>query len=244
MTAIGHGLSKKGNVPKVAERMNTIEEVRSDGFWDTADLVKLEEVRIHIRDLIKFLDKGEEKKIVYTNFEDELGEAEENDGFVLTDASLANYRAKMEKYIRAHEDHMAIQKLKLNKPITSVDVDQLEKMLFSESDLGTREDFIRVYGEEQPLGVFIRSIIGLDRGAAKEAFSEFLSPGVLSADQIRFMDQIIDYLTLNGTMEPGTLMEIPFTDMHDDGVYGVFADDKVVNLVDVIERINRNAGVV
>jgi type I site-specific restriction endonuclease len=64
-------------------------------------------------------------------------------------------------------------------------------------------------------------------------------PVTLSADQIRFIDQIIDHLTQNGMMDPHALFEPPFTDLSDQGVMGVLPDqaDKIVQ---VIQRINAN----
>lgn len=51
----------------------------------------------------------------------------------------------------------------------------------------------------------MRSLVGLDRGAAKEAFADFLVGKVLSANQIRFIDLMINYLTENGVMQPAFL---------------------------------------
>ncbi len=43
-------------------------------------------------------------------------------------------------------------------------------------------------------------------------------------------------------MEPQELFESPFTDMHDQGVVGV-RPEAARQVVDVIERVNRNAEV-
>ena len=104
---------------------------------------------------------------------------------------------------------------------------------------GTREDFQRTYGD-QPLGELIRRIVGLDRNAAKEAFAEFLAEGTLSADQIRFIDQIIEHLARNGVMNLEALYEPPFTDMHYEGLDGILPDhaDKIIS---IINRVNENA---
>ncbi|WP_348230866.1 type I restriction-modification enzyme R subunit C-terminal domain-containing protein [Trichocoleus desertorum] len=61
----------------------------------------------------------------------------------------------------------------------------------------------------QGLGLFIRSLVELDREAAKQAFGEFLSGSTASADQIEFINLIIDHLTHHGVMEPSLLYESP-----------------------------------
>ena len=116
---------------------------------------------------------------------------------------------------------------------------QLEAILFAESGLCTKEDFQRTYGD-QPLGELIRRIVGLDRKAAKEAFAEFLAQGAFSADQIRFVDQIIEHLVRNGVMNLEALYEPPFTDMHYEGLDRVLPDH-ADEIVSIIKRVNENA---
>jgi len=125
-------------------------------------------------------------------------------------------------------------------PITSKELTLLEEILFDGDERGTREDFVKEFGEE-PLGVFIRGIIGLDVKAAQNAFSEFLQAGNLRADQMTFIQNIISYLTKNGTIEPSMLFEPPFTDMNDQGLMGIFEDSDAHKVINIIERINENA---
>ena len=116
----------------------------------------------------------------------------------------------------------------------------LEDLLFDGEERGTREDFIKEYGQE-PLGIFIRSIIGLDIKAAQEAFADFINKGNLRADQMTFIQNIISYLTKNGVIEPGMLFESPFTDMNDQGLMGVFDDGDAHKVISIIKKIKENA---
>lgn len=81
---------------------------------------------------------------------------------------LKNYRAKVEYYIRKHQDDITIDKLKTDKPLSGSDIEALEKILWDE--LGTREEYEKEYGNK-PLGEFVREIVGLDMNAAKEVLS-------------------------------------------------------------------------
>ena len=45
------------------------------------------------------------------------------------------YRKKVEAYIREHEDHIAIYKLKRNVPLTDRNLAELEEMLFSAEEV-------------------------------------------------------------------------------------------------------------
>ncbi len=52
------------------------------------------------------------------------------------------------------------------------------------------------------LGLFVRSLVGLDREAAKAALGVFMSGKTLPANQIAFLDLIVNHLTERGSMEP------------------------------------------
>ena len=49
------------------------------------------------------------------------------------------------------------------------DIDSPEAMLFAEDGADSSEDFVAKYGSDQPLGLLVRQIIGLDQNAAKDA---------------------------------------------------------------------------
>ena len=74
-----------------------------------------------------------------------------------------------------------------------------------DAGVGTADDIAREKAKSQGLGVFIRSLVGLDREAAKQAFSQFLSGGTATANQVEFVNLIVDYLTENGVMDPKRL---------------------------------------
>jgi len=152
------------------------------------------------------------------------------------------YKKKVEAYIREHENHIAIAKLKRNTPLTDTDLASLEEMLFDAEAIESREKFEAVYGKNLSLKLFIRRLVGLDRNAAKQAFATYLEGRNFNANQIRFVETIIDYLTQNGLMNPGLLYEPPFTDLHQEGLDGVFADDDADNIVNIVRSFNETVG--
>ena len=97
---------------------------------------------------------------------------------------------------------------------------------------------IRSGGE---LGLFVRSILGLDRRAAKRAFDGFLAGKALTANQIQFVNLVIDYLTQGGWMSPAQLYESPFTDFSPRGVEGVFDFAQVGQLLSVLDEVRQTA---
>jgi type I restriction enzyme R subunit len=168
-----------------------------------------------------------------------MGEIEETEVPIQqTGFSPYQYRKKVEAYIKANENHVAIAKLKRNIPLTETDLNSLEDMLFNAEEIESRERFEEVFGKEFSLTRLIREIVGLDRGAAKEAFARYLEQGTFSANQIRFVETIIDYLTQNGVMDPGLLYEPPFQDFHYEGLDGVFAEEEADDIISIVRSFN------
>lgn len=128
--------------------------------------------------------------------------------------------------------------MKRNVALTDGDLAELEKMLFSSDEVESRDRFEQVYGKETSLKLFIRQIVGLDRNAAKQAFAKYFEESNFTANQIHFVENIIDYLTQNGIMNPGLLYESPFTDFHSNGLDGVFDDDEADEIVSLVRSFN------
>jgi hypothetical protein len=62
-----------------------------------------------------------------------------------------------------------------------------------------------------------------------------------NANQIEFINLIIDHLTENGAMEPKRLYESPFTDLDDQGVGGLFPQADVLQIVSVLNDVKLKA---
>jgi len=89
----------------------------------------------------------------------------------------------------------------------------------------------------------MREMIGLDREAAKRAFDGFLAGKTLTANQIQFVNLVIDYLTQSGWMRAAQLYESPFTDFSPRGVEGVFDSAQVTQLLTIIDSIRQSAAI-
>ena len=113
--------------------------------------------------------------------------------------------------------------------------------MLAESGVGAASEIERAKAESQGLGLFVRSLVGLDREAAKEALAGFLVGKKLSAHQIEFVNLIIDHLTEHGVMDAALLYESPFTDLTPKGPDGLFSSAQVDELVVVIEKVRRAA---
>ena len=238
--AIAALLEEKSSIPMVREQMPLIQEIQSEAWWDDVTTPMLESARKRLRLLVKLIEKAK-RQPVYTDFEDQLGNETPValPGFGVG-ADFERFRAKARQFLRQHENHLTIHKLRWNMPLTPADIGELERMLV-EAGVGTSADLSRAKQESRGLGLFIRSLVGMDREAAKQAFGQFLSGKVQSANQIEFINLIIDHLTEHGVMDPGLLYESPFTDINPQGPEGLFTSAQVDDLVMLLQETRERA---
>ena len=202
-------------------------------------LATLEDVRVRLRGLVPFLDRHE-RTLVYTDFKDELVGVRDEEAVVIRKMTGAQYEKKVREYLRAHDDHIAIYRLRRNEPLTPTDLESLEAAL---REIGDQEgdallSDLLVRSEAPSLAHFVRMIVGLDREAAKAAFADFLGDRSLTPAQIRFIEMIIDQLAARGVIEPGALYEPPFTSIHAGGPDALFSGKTQV-IDGIFERVQR-----
>jgi type I restriction enzyme R subunit len=238
---IAGGLLEQLAIPAIREQEELLSDLAGDEWWVDVTLPMLETARRRLRRLVRLLEKRK-RIVVYTDFVDDLGEIDEvilHHG-AATGTDFERFRAKARAYLRAHADHVALQKLRRNRPLTETDLDELDRML-TEAGLGDPADLARARAEGDGLGAFIRSLVGLDRDAASDALSEFVNGRTLTADQHDFVALVVEHLTANGAMDVGLLYEPPFTSLAAGGPETLFPEADVDALIAIIRSVGANA---
>ena len=136
-----------------------------------------------------------------------------------------------------YQENLTFQRLKRNQALTQTDLEELEKFLIDQG-AGTQAMINKAKEEDKGLGIFIRHLVGLDRSAAKEVFSDFLSEGTYTSNQIQFVNEIINYLTQHGVMEIGRLYEQPFSEITSspDDLFTESDLDKICSLIEFVRN--------
>ena len=230
-------LARLYSIPQVKEQKYIIEKVQTKDFWDEATILDLEGVREALRDLLQFIEKRKQPPF-YTDFTDNIISQKEGESVHIQN-DLKNYKKKVEFYLKAHQDNFAVYKLRQNKKLNTADMQELERILWKE--LGTKEDYKKEYGDT-PIGRLVRKIVGVDREAVNEAFSEFLSEEKLNINQIRFVRLMVDYIAANGNIENNSvLMQEPFRSAG--SITALFKNDMdtAKKILNIAENIRRNS---
>ena len=236
---IASALEDQTAIPAIAQHAELIEEIQTEQWWEGVTVPLLELVRLRLRDLIQHIEKSK-KTVVYSNFADEIGEGVEVELPQVGEADYARFKAKARNFLRAHQNNIVLHKLRQGKPLTPSDLNELEKMLL-DAGVGEAGDIERARETSQGFGRFVRSLVGLDRAAMSEVFNEFLATGIANANQIEFINMVIEHLADQGMMDPSLLYEPPFTGVAPTGPEHLFDEAKVVRLISRIREINDSA---
>ncbi|WP_348230867.1 hypothetical protein [Trichocoleus desertorum] len=118
--------------------MELIQEIQTDAWWEDVTVPMLERARKRLRALVRLIEKIQRQPI-YTDFEDELGPETliEIPNFG-SGSEFDRFRAKARQFLLAHKDHLTIPKLRFKQPLTTTDLDELERILLN-SGVGTPE---------------------------------------------------------------------------------------------------------
>ena len=238
---IASALEEKQAIPMVRDQILLIQEVQRTQFWQGVTLPELEQVRLRLRALVKFIEKSR-REPVYTNFEDQMRGTE----LVIlpgvsTGVDTERFRDKALAFLRDKLEEPALHKVRWNEPLTPADLESLEEMLV-EAGVGTSAQVREVARQESGLGLFLRSLVGLDRAAAKRAFDGFIAERRLSGSQLDFVNLVIDHLTQCGWMRPEQLYSSPFTDEFSGGPNAVFKEEQALQaLISALTSVRQNA---
>jgi type I restriction enzyme R subunit len=182
------------------------------------------------------------RPVVVTDFPDEIA-----DHIPVVDllpaatpgVDLERFRAKPLHFLTKYEDRLSIQHLKWNEPLTAADISELEMIFIAEG--ASVAELEAVKREQLGLGLFVRSLVGLDVAAARRAFQSFLNGRVLSANRLQFVDLVSTYLSRRGYVDPAQLYGSPFTDSHPHGLAGLFTDGEASQMISILASIRQNA---
>ncbi|EAC4354686.1 DEAD/DEAH box helicase [Listeria monocytogenes] len=233
-------LQKLGTVPQVRAQHKLIEDIQEIDFWSEISLLKLEEVRKALRELIRFIPK-KDQGIYYTTFDDEIISVKEDQTPLLKVNDLKTYKEKVANFIKTQSDQTAVYKLRHNLLLTKQDVQMLEKILWQE--LGSKEQYQKEFGNKSVTRL-VREMSGLDKETVNNLFSAFLSDTNLNASQLQFVRLIVEYVSKNGYLEKQVLMEDPFKTVG--SITYLFRDDRqqMRALLGKIDEVNLNAEII
>lgn len=237
MQAIATALGNQRGIPVIDNSIQLIESVAGEDWWVDVTVPMLEMARVRLRGLVRLIDSTP-RAIIYTDFADTAGESAEIEiRRVAVGVDRARFRDKALAFLSEHQDDAVLFKVRHGKQLTALDLEQLEAIMIA-SGLDKAN---LTSAAPEGLGLFVRSLIGLDREAATEALSAFTAGTTFTASQLDFVNLLVDQLTQRGVVGPELLFEAPFTSLAPTGPATLFGDAKVTELLTALKRIRGTA---
>ena len=224
-------LEKKATIPAVRERMETIKEVQTAGFWECRTLDSLERVRKELRELVHVLAESRDERRFVINIEDAIS----SDAVAAPVTLKATYHDRVIDYLAKHTDNEVLRKIQNFEQLTTADVNELQRIFWEE--LGTRTEFDEATNGKKynhNVAAFIRVIQGVDRQKALALYTRFIKDGNLTGEQEQYLKEILNYLSENGDLQMSDFMEYPLNRNRWRDVFG----EHFVGLKDFVNELH------
>ena len=224
-------LEKKATIPAVRERMETIKEVQTAGFWERRTLDSLERVRKELRELVHVLAESRDERRFVINIEDAIS----SDAVAAPVTLKATYHDRVIDYLAKHTDNEVLRKIQNFEQLTTDDVNELQRIFWEE--LGTRTEFDEATNGKKynhNVAAFIRVIQGVDRQKALALYTRFIKDSNLTGEQEQYLKEILNYLSENGDLQMSDFMEYPLNRNRWRDVFG----EHFVGLKDFVNELH------
>ncbi len=232
-------------IPGVVKQLELITAIQTDEWWVDATYPMLEDARKHLRGLVHLIERTK-KNVLYSDFTDELGEPEvvvlPGAGGAVDSNEFAQFRKKAEHFLKENLADDVVAKVRSGETLTLVDMEALQRVLVG-AGIGDTDTFAEASKRAGSFGLFIRSLVGLDRAAAMRAFDKFLDDKRYSANQIRFVEMVIEYLADNGTIDPGRIYDSPFISVAPQGPELLYSSSDADEFFEIVKHFYDTAAV-
>ena len=245
------GLAKKGNIKEIQKKSEYIMKIiKDENYLKNIDILELKNLKDIIEPLTIFLDTdGKHLNYIVGDFEDTYISTEVKDINVFASAYI-NSKEKFQKYLDKNKSLLSIKKLRNNIELDEDDLKELKKVLYSNEEVNLEvlksennseiEKISSLYGENESFGIFIRSLIGLDREAINKEFSEFLNKEKFNSNQIELINLIIENIVKYGAYSKSEIPKLS-NDILGKSIDNIFTDrNDLQKIVDIVNKINSN----
>jgi len=233
---------------QVAREEGLIREFGSAAWWSST---LTPEFHLRLTDAIRRLGplmryrSQESHPIVKLNLRDDLLLKEFIEvGPRREQVQTAVYRERIEARVRELvAENPVLQQLQRGEPVTEVELEALAELLREHEPWVTEENLRRIYDNRHARFLaFIRHILELEpletlSGRVATEFDLFITEhNDYSALQLRLLQTLRTFILQTGQVERRHLVEPPFTQLHPNGIRGVFSEGQIDEILALSER--------
>ncbi|HET8711705.1 MAG TPA: type I restriction-modification enzyme R subunit C-terminal domain-containing protein, partial [Spongiibacteraceae bacterium] len=228
------------NIQAVRQKDTAIAEVRSADFWQQPSIEKLEYARKELRGIMKYRrsPEGPGYDMPSTRAGDSGVKEYDRDVKIAGANEAMIYRRRLKGILDGMiEANPTLQKIRKGEPIAETELKSLTSTILTSHPGVSLEVLNEFYGRTaDQLHITVREIIGLDPQAIEAHFKGFLhAHPSLTAQQVRFMNLLKNYIAQHGSIVVEKLYEPPFDSISHEGIDGVFTPSDVGDLIAVLK---------
>ncbi|WP_099346788.1 DEAD/DEAH box helicase family protein [Clostridium tertium] len=221
----------KLNLNQFDGKRELVKSLLEPSGWEDLSYEKLENIRIDLRELIKFKGANVGTFIVF-DIKDTGGVLKDvSVGTVLYGANMEPYEKRVKIAIEEKlKDQIIIHKIRKGEKLTETEIEGIysifgEDFVYSIDELSSKTSI----NKEDIVGI-IRKFIGIDEEELNKIFEEFIQKyhNQMNATQIKTLEIIKNDIAKNKGISVRALFQAPYTSFNPDGVEGIFgrmADD-------------------
>lgn len=226
------------SIQAVRQKDAVIAEVRSAVFWTNCSIEKLEYARQELRGIMKYRQSMTEPHYTpSTSTQDGKVEQTERVYFIQGTDEALMYRRRIKEILDSMvEANPTLQKIRNGEAIQPHELQTLTSTILT-SHPGVRLEVLNDFYERtaDQLQITIRELVGMNIQAVEDHFKSFLHQHPkLTAQQVKFMNLLKNYIAQHGSIKIDTLYEAPFTGISHEGIDGVFKTEDVDDLITVL----------
>jgi type I restriction enzyme R subunit len=221
------------NQNPVKAKADSIKKVRDKDFWATVEVHHLEGLRRELRGVMKYQQVPPSTRVAPQVLD--VTDAEfTSETYIprLEGLDLIEYKRRVESVLEQHfKDNPVIERIRAGQAVSEAELEALSELVLAIDDkanvkfLAGRDPETR-----RSLLTVFRGLVKLDAAAVQEAFTGFVAKHPrLSAQQLRFLQVLQNFIAQNGGIEIERLYEPPFTTIHAESVDGVFTTPEDVD---------------
>lgn len=227
---------------QVRQKAETIKNILKQDFWDSVSFDSLEEVRIELRGIMKYKERGgTQPPLIPVIDVKDSGIQFQRRKTTLTAMDMEAYRRRLHAVLEPlFAENVTLKKIRTGKPVSEVEMKSVLSMAVAQVPNVEYDDLLEFYPEAAPLEVILRSIVGMEIEVVKEKFAEFQSKYRLEAMQSHFLTTLQRIISKNGSIKITQLYDAPFTDLHANGLDGVFYDndEQIDAIIDIVKTFD------
>jgi len=223
------------SVNLVAKERDLIAEVLGEAWWRTLTDAKLRDLAARLAPLMRFRQQRRDAMLALNLADITAVHERISTGPDGRDLPIATYRERVEQTVRRLlAENPVLQRLQTGAPVSETDLKELAELLRRQDPTIDEERLRKVYDVRTASFLqLVRHILGLEpleRWSTKvtREFEHFIADHTTySALQIRFLQTLRTFLLQRGHVERKDLVDAPFTQLHPQGIRGVFPTKEI-----------------